>query len=62
MKDKDITVMNVDDFIREKRRAKAKFIRWGKNGAKCLLKFVKADNVDYERGFLYLGIRHFIPK
>ena len=67
MNDKDITAINVDDFIREKKLKNAKYIRWGKNGQKYFKNFVKSlydfEHYRYPKtffnGFTFMGIKHY---
>ena len=41
-KDNDITDMNVDDYIRERRKSGAKYIYWGENGWQRFTSFFEA--------------------
>lgn len=70
MKDADITIANVDDFIRERKRNRARYIRWGKNGARYFKRFVRAVCAPDEygigfkvpknlNGITFMGIKHY---
>ena len=41
-KDEDFTALNVDDYIRDKKKEGAKYIGWGKNGWKRFSDFFEA--------------------
>ena len=68
MKDKEINAINVDDYMRDRKRAGAKSVRWGKNGAVYFKGFVKAlydaECYKYPRtffsGFLFMGLKHYL--
>ena len=67
MKDKDITMFNVDDYIRERKRAGAKYIKWGTNGIKQFRRFARIIYHDisfrlphsFPSGHVFMGIRHY---
>lgn len=67
MKDKDITSINVDDYIREVIRKGINYVRWGKNGAEHFKNFAKAV-LEFEgyklpksffSGFYFMGVKHY---
>lgn len=66
MKDKYITEINVDDYIREQKRKGKKIIYWGLNGRKMLRKFAKIIFHDsqyrlphsFPNNDVFMGIRH----
>lgn len=64
MKQKDITMLNIDDYIREKARSGARKIIWGRNnGLKCFYRFVNALNKTTFKqlhGIVFMGLRHYI--
>ena len=66
MSDSEITIYNVDDFIRERKQKGAKRIIWGKNGVRHLRKFARIIYHDngfrlphsFPSGDLFMGIKH----
>lgn len=67
MKDKDITAENVEDFIRERKRNGAKYIRWGKNGGLLIKRFIRASLSAYDlpknlNGLRFMGLTHYFMK
>lgn len=65
IKQSEITVINVDDFIRERKRSGAKYIRWtSKTAFEALQEFWKA-NLPCSHGWFCLcgnGERNLIKK
>ena len=67
MIDKDITAINVDDYIRERKKAGAKYIKWGINGVKHFRFFARIIYHDsllrfphsFPNGHQFMGIKHY---
>ena len=70
IKQKDINEVNVDDYIRERKKTNVKYIQWSKKSFKFFKKFVIAS-YPTEFGFKlpkifhglsYLGLKHYLRK
>ena len=74
IKQKDITQINVDSYIRERKRNGNKFIRWSKKTFKFFEKFYQAvvcsahsvfcdicsePGMKPKKGVIFMGIKHF---
>ena len=66
MKQSEITSLNVDDFVRERKRNGSKYIRWNKKAfsyfrrfyiAVCEMNYIKPQrNLN---GLTFMGIKHY---
>lgn len=72
IKQKDITAINVDDYIREQKKSGKKFIIWDKKKVLIFRKFARATFHDplfnwrmphsFPDKALFMGIKHFCKK
>lgn len=63
---KDVTFLNVDDYVRERLRNGAKKIFWDKNGANLLKLFLINSGFQisssFPKGDIFMGIKHYKKK
>jgi hypothetical protein len=67
MTQKDISISDVDDYIREQKKLGKKSIRWGANGKRCFRYLVKATYAGLNwhqprkifNGFKFMGVKHY---
>lgn len=62
-KQRNLSMVNIDDYIRQRKLFGAKSIIWGKHGLKIFYKFLK---MSYKipkneiHGLRFLGLKHYI--
>lgn len=61
MNKKDVTILNIDDFIRQEKREGRRVIHWPKKQAHILQQFEPDFDVT-NQGVLYMGVRHYYDK
>ena len=62
MKQEDVNSLNVDDYIRERKRAGAKYIIWEKKAEKSLKEFLERTGFSLKKtpdGDLFWGVKHY---
>lgn len=60
-----VTIVNVDDYIRERKKGGAKKIIWGSNSGlqaffNLVSSFVKVNRVKQLHGIRFMGIKHYL--
>ena len=53
-----ITVANIDDFMREQKRLGKKIIRWNKENYELLKELIYLNGYSIKKKIMYMGMEH----
>lgn len=66
LRQKDLSMLNIDDYIRQRVKSGAKSIMWGNHGLKIISKYLgcltgtASFRISEIHGLRFLGVKHYI--